>query len=55
MLLLFILGKNGNWGRTIRNVMGGGGGDREFSSRRNFFSLPNSLYGFMFGRSMNIF
>ena len=25
MLLLFILGKNGNWGRTIRNVMGGGG------------------------------
>ena len=25
MLLLFILGKNGNWRRTIRNVMGGGG------------------------------
>ena len=25
MLLLFILGKNGNWGRTIRNVIGGGG------------------------------
>ena len=37
MLLLFILGKNGNWGRTIRNVIGGG--DREFSSRRNFFSI----------------
>ena len=27
MLLLFILGKNGNWGRTIRNVMGGGIGN----------------------------
>ena len=29
-------------GRTIRKVMGGG----EFSSRRNFFSLSNSLYEF---------
>ena len=30
-----------------------GGG--EFSSRRNFFSLSNSLYGFFLDRSMNIF
>ena len=31
-------------GQTIRKVMGGGGGGgREFSSRRNLFSLPNSL------------
>ena len=38
-------------GRTIRKVMGGGGG---FSSRRNFFSLSNSLYEFFLGHSMNI-
>ena len=31
----------------------GGGG--EFSSRRNFFSLSNSLYEFILGHSMNIF
>ena len=37
--------------RTIRKVMGGG----EFSSRRNFFSLSNSLYDFFLGHSMNIF
>ena len=30
-------------GRTIRKVVWGGG---EFSSRTNFFSLPNSLYEF---------
>ena len=30
-------------GRTIRKVMGEGG---EFSSRRNFFSLSDSLYEF---------
>ena len=36
MLLLFILGKNGNWGRTIRNVMGGGG-DRNFRAAGIFF------------------
>ena len=35
----FLWGK----GRAIRIVMGGGG---EFSSRRNFFSLSNSLYKF---------
>ena len=43
-------------GRIIRKVMGGGeeeGG--EFSSRRNFFSLSNSLYEFFLGHSMNIF
>ena len=39
--------------RTIRKVMGAGGG--EFSSRRNFFSLPNTLYEFFLGHSMNIF
>ena len=34
-------------GRTIRKVMGGvGGGGGDFSSRRNFFSLPNSLFDF---------
>ena len=33
-------------GRTIRKVMGEGGGGGEFSSRRNFFSLSNSLYEF---------
>ena len=27
----------------------------EFSSRRNFFSLSNSLYEFFLGHSMNIF
>ena len=32
--------------------MGEGG---EFSSRRNFFSLSNSLYEFFLGHSMNIF
>ena len=38
-------------GRTIRNDMrGGGGGGGEFSSRRNFFSLSNSLYEFFFNR-----
>ena len=32
-------------GGTIRKVMGGGeGGKKEFSSRRNFNSLSNSLY-----------
>ena len=38
-------------GRTIRKVMRGGG---EFSSRRNFFSLSNSLYEFFSGPCMNI-
>ena len=33
----------------------GGGGGGEFSSRRNFFSLSNSLYEFFLGHSMNIF
>ena len=44
-------------GRTIRKVMVGGGvrGGGEFSSRRNFFSLSNSLYEFILGHSMNIF
>jgi len=32
-------------GRNIRKVIGGGGG---FLSRRNFFSLSNSLYEFQF-------
>ena len=39
-------------GRTIRKVMGEGGG--EFSSRRNFFSLSNSLYEFFLGHTMNV-
>ena len=30
-------------------------GEGEFSSRRNFFSLSNSLYEFFLGHSMNIF
>ena len=34
-------------GRTIRKVMGGGGGE--------FFSLSYSLYEFFLGRSINIF
>ena len=38
--------------------MGGGGGGGlgggEFSSRRSFFSLLNSLYEFFLGHSMNI-
>ena len=33
------------FGPTIRKVMGGGG---DFSSRRIFFSLSNSLYEFFF-------
>ena len=33
----------------------GGGGEREFSSRRNFFSSSNSLYELFLGHSMNIF
>ena len=35
-------------GRAIRKVGGGGG---EFLSRRNFFSLSNSLYQFFLGHS----
>ena len=46
--LFFIINK----GRTIRKVRGGGG---ELSSRRNFFSLSNSLYDFFLGHSMNFF
>ena len=37
----------------LEKLEGGGGG--EFSSRRNFFSLSNSLHEFFLGRSMNIF
>ena len=37
----------------LEKLWGGGGG--EFSSRRNFFSLSNSLYEFILGHSMNIF
>ena len=48
-VICMMLGK----GRTIRKVMGGGGG--EFSNRGNFFSLANSLYEFFLGHSMNIF
>ena len=36
----------------LENLLGGGG---EFSSRRNFFSLSNSLYEFFLGHSKNIF
>ena len=43
-----------NKGRTIKKSYGGGGGG-EISSRRNFFSLSNSLYELFLGRSMNIF
>ena len=35
----------------LQKLWGGG----EFSSRRNFFSLSNSLYEFILGHSMNIF
>ena len=28
----------------LEKLLGGGGGGGEFSSRRNFFSLSNSLY-----------
>ena len=34
---------------------GGGGGVGEFSGRRDYFSLSNSLYGFFLGHSINIF
>ena len=37
----------------LEKLWGGGGG--EFSSRRNFFLLSNSLYEFFLGHSMNIF
>ena len=33
----------------------GGGGVGEFSSRRDYFSLSNSLYEFFLGHSINIF
>ena len=36
----------------LEKLWGGGGG--EFSSRRNFFSLSNSLCEFFLGYSMNI-
>ena len=40
----------------LEKLLGGGGGvGGEFSSRRNFFSLLNSLYEFFSGHSMNIF
>ena len=53
----------GHWGsrREILSIRDGpleklwGGGGGEFLSRRNFFSLSNSLYEFFLGRSMNIF
>ena len=44
-----------NKGRTIKKSYGGGGGGGEISSRRNFFSLSNSLYELFLGRNMNIF
>ena len=46
MLLLFILGKNGNWGRTIRNVMGGGGGVGNFRAAGIFFLYQIPCLGF---------
>ena len=46
MVALFDQSSN-HKGRTIRNVMGAGQGG-EFSSRRNSFSLSNSLYEFFF-------
>ena len=36
----------------LKKLWGGGGG---FSSRRNFFSLSNSLHEFFLAHSMNIF
>ena len=53
--LNYVAWENRFKGRIIRKVMGGGGGEGEFSSRRNFFSLSNSLYDFFLGHSMNIF
>ena len=41
-------------GRTIRNVMGGGGRGI-FEPQEFFFSLSNFLYEFFLGQSMNIF
>ena len=38
--------------RPLGKVIGGGG---EFSSRRNFFSLSNTLYESFLGHNMNIF
>ena len=38
--------------RPLEKLWGGGA---EFSSRRNFFSLSNSLYEFFLGHCMNIF
>ena len=39
----------------LEKLWTGGGGGGEFSSRRNFFSLSNSLCEFFLGYSMNIF
>ena len=39
-------------GRTIRKVMGGGGGG---VGQQEFFSLSNYLYEYFLGRSINIF
>ena len=41
-------------GRTIRKVIGGGGGRGMFEPQE-CFSLSNSLYEFFLGHSMNIF
>ena len=39
----------------LEKLLGGGGGFGEFSSRRDYFSLSNSLYEFFLGHSINIF
>ena len=51
-----------NFGKTclrdgpLETLGGGGGvGGKEFSSRRNFFSLLNSVYEYFLGVSMNFF
>ena len=44
--------KKNSLGTDHQKSYGGGG---EFLSRRNFFSLSNSLYEFFLGRSMNFF
>ena len=49
-LLVWRVGRDGSLEKLW--LMGWRGG--EFSSRRNFFSLSNSLYEFFLGHSMNI-
>ena len=44
-----------NKGRTIRKIMGGGGGECSGNFSQEFFLLSNSLYEFFLGHRINIF